>query len=201
MSSEREFAQEEEGDHVLNNPFCSDTNTAVIEVPSSSTSDSGDLLEEKYLESEDDGNGALPGIGQSDYIDVTVPVGWVDDGLKVVAPHAGLSTKYRPVSCPLDLPLSSVRRLMKQASSNKRFPPDLIASFARCGGVFGLFLLSACQDAVNESGKSTIRPIDVVSGLSKCGFPELASEIRADLNLSVRIAKRKNRKGRATRAN
>ena len=101
--------------------------------------------------------------------------------------------KARAPTCPLDVPFSVVRRIMKAAAPNKRFSPELIAAFARGAGTFGLYLLSACQEGALEGGRSTIRPLEVVQGLIACGFPELAEEARVTLHVSD-SKKKKNKK-------
>ena len=93
--------------------------------------------------------------------------------------------KARAPSCPLDVPFSVVRRIMKGAAPNKRFTPELIAAFARGAGTFGLYLLSACQEAALAADRSTIRPIEVVNGLMACGFPEIAEEARVAFKISA----------------
>lgn len=102
-----------------------------------------------------------------------------------------IALKQRAPACPLDLPFSVVRRIMKAAAPQKRFTPDLIAAFARGGGAFALFLLSACQESTETTGKTTIRPTDVINGLIACGFPELAEEVRVHLNITVVKPKKK----------
>lgn len=94
--------------------------------------------------------------------------------------------KSRSATCPLDVPFSVVRRIMKAAAPNKRFTPELVAAFARGAGTFGLYLLSACQEAASEAERSTIRPLEVVNGLIACGFPELAEEARVTLKIAVK---------------
>lgn len=94
--------------------------------------------------------------------------------------------KSRSPTCPLDVPFSVVRRIMKGAAPNKRFTPELVAAFARGAGTFGLYLLSACQEAASEADRSTIRPLEVVNGLIACGFPELAEEARVTLKIAVK---------------
>lgn len=91
--------------------------------------------------------------------------------------------KVRGSTCPLDLPISVVRRIMKSASGNRRFTPELISAMSRCAGVFALFLLSASQEATLASGRNSIRPVEVVRGLIACGFPEIAEEARIALDL------------------
>ena len=93
--------------------------------------------------------------------------------------------KSRAATCPLDIPFSVVRRIMKSAAPTKRFTPELITAFSRSAGTFGLYLLSACQEAAQESGRNTIRPVEVVSGLIACGFPELAEEARVLLGITT----------------
>lgn len=85
---------------------------------------------------------------------------------------------------------------MKAAAPQKRSTPEVIAAFARGGGVFGLYLLSACQEATDASGKRTIRPSDVVTALSACGFPELAEEVRVSLNITMLPKKKKSKRTR-----
>lgn len=104
------------------------------------------------------------------------------------------AARARNPSCPLDLPFSVVRRIMKAAAPQKRFTPELISAFSRSGGTFGLYLLSACQEAAESSGKSTIRPVDVLSGLKSCGFPELADEVQVLLNIANVKPKKKSTK-------
>ena len=106
-------------------------------------------------------------------------------------PNIEVALKQRAPTCPLDLPFSVVRRIMKAAAPQKRFTPDLIAAFARGGGAFALFLLSACQESTETTGKTTIRPTDVINGLKACGFPELAEEVRVHLNITVVKPKKK----------
>jgi histone H3/H4 len=106
-------------------------------------------------------------------------------------PNLEAAYKQRAPTCPLDLPFSVVRRIMKAAAPQKRFTPDLIAAFARGGGAFALFLLSACQESTETTGKTTIRPTDVINGLKACGFPELAEEVRVHLNITVVKPKKK----------
>jgi histone H3/H4 len=113
----------------------------------------------------------------------------------------GARPRQRAPPCPLDLPFAVVRRLMKAATPQKRFTPELIAAFARGGGAFGLYLLSACQEAAESSGKSTIRPVDVVNGLNACGFPELAEEIRVSMNILVVVSKKKSKRGNVRKTN
>ena len=93
------------------------------------------------------------------------------------------SGKSRGSTCPLDLPISVVRRIMKSAAGNRRVTPELISAMSRCAGVFALFLLSASQDATVASGRNSIRPLEVVRGLIACGFPEIAEEARIALDL------------------
>lgn len=107
------------------------------------------------------------------------------------ASEAVASFKQRAPTCPLDLPVSVVRRIMKAAAPQKRFTPDLISAFARGGGAFALYLLSACQESTETTGKTTIRPTDVINGLKACGFPELAEEVRVHLNITVVKPKKK----------
>jgi histone H3/H4 len=101
------------------------------------------------------------------------------------------SRKSRGPTCPLDLPIAVVRRIMKSAAPSRRFTPDLITGFARCAGVYGLYLLSACQEAAIESGRTTIRPIEVINGLAACGFPELAEETRLSMGISISTKRKK----------
>ena len=95
------------------------------------------------------------------------------------------STKSRASTCPLDLPISVVRRIMKSAAPHRRFTPEFIAAFARSAGAFALYLLSASQDASVDAGRSTIRPVEVINGLIACGFPELAEETRISMGLGL----------------
>ena len=99
--------------------------------------------------------------------------------------------KSRAPTCPLDLPFSVVRRLMKSASPNKRFTPELISAFARSAGAFALYLLSACQDAAVDTDRTTIRPVEVINGLLACGFPELAEEALVAMGISANYGKKK----------
>ena len=101
------------------------------------------------------------------------------------APDEARAPKSRAPTCPLDLPMSVVRRIMKSAAPNKRFTPDMISALSRSAGTFGLYLLSACQEAAQETGRNTIRPLEVVNGLIACGFPELAEEVRVTLSIST----------------
>lgn len=96
---------------------------------------------------------------------------------------------------PLDLPIAVVRRLMKSGAPNKRFTPDFIGAVSRCAGAFGLYLLSASQEAGSDAGKSTLRPVDVLEGLLRCGFPELAEEARISLGYGDDIFRTKKGKG------
>jgi histone H3/H4 len=107
---------------------------------------------------------------------------------------AGRSLSSKGPSCPLDLPISVVRRIMKSACPSKRFTPELISTFSRVGGAFGLYLLSACQDATTEARKSTIEPIRIIEGLLACGFPELAEEARIAMGISMSRGKKKKGK-------
>jgi hypothetical protein len=105
--------------------------------------------------------------------------------------------KSRAPTCPLDLPLSVVRRIMKSVAGNRRFTPELISALSRCAGVFGLYLLSASQDASVASNRNTIRPIEVVRGLIACGFPEVAEEARIAMGLKpsdIVLRKKKSKK-------
>ena len=108
-------------------------------------------------------------------------------------PATGIARQRAP-TCPLDLPISVVRRIMKNACPNKRFSPELIATFSRVGGAFALYLLSACQEATLESKKATIDPVRVIEGLSACGFPELAEEARIAMGISISSGKKKKGK-------
>jgi len=99
--------------------------------------------------------------------------------------------KPRTPTCPLDLPISVVRRIMKSAAPNRRLTPDLITAFARCAGVYGLYLLSACQEASVDTNRTTIRPIEVINGLIACGFPELAEETRISMGITITSKKKK----------
>ena len=119
-----------------------------------------------------------------------------DPGVDPNSEQIHVQGKQRTPPCPLDLPFSVVRRLMKAATPQKRFTPELISAFARGGGAFGLYLLSACQESADSSGKTTIRPVDVVNGLSACGFPELAEEIRVSMNISVVASKKKSKRSK-----
>ena len=107
------------------------------------------------------------------------------------------SSKSRTAACPLDLPISVVRRIMKSAAGNRRVTPELISAMSRCAGVFALYLLSASQDATVASGRNSIRPVEVVRGLIACGFPEIAEEARIALDLKssdIFARKKKTRK-------
>ena len=91
----------------------------------------------------------------------------------------------------MDLPIAVTRRIMKAAAANRRLTPELIGACARSAGVFALYLLSACQDAATDAGRTTIRPIEVVQGLLACGFPELAEEVRVSMNIQMVSKKKK----------
>jgi histone H3/H4 len=113
-------------------------------------------------------------------------------------------SKLRAPTCPLDLPLSVVRRIMKSVAGNRRFTPELISALSRCAGVFALYLLSACQDASVASDRNTIRPVEVVRGLIACGFPEVAEEARIAMGLKpsdVLSRKKKSKKKVKTTCN
>ena len=111
-------------------------------------------------------------------------------------PTETASIKSRAPTCPLDIPISVVRRIMKSAAPNRRFTPELISAFARSAGTFALYLLSATQDAAIESSRSTIRPVEVINGLISCGFPELAEETRIAMGLGNITNKKKKTKKR-----
>jgi histone H3/H4 len=114
---------------------------------------------------------------------------------------ASVPKKIRAPTCPLDLPISVVRRIMKTANPNKRFTPDLIAAFARCSGAFALFLLSACQEAATEAGRTTIEPAKVITGLVACGFPEIAEEARLAMGISAAALTGRKKKGKRSKPN
>lgn len=118
-----------------------------------------------------------------------------DTGAVDADPH---SAPARPRSkanpSPLDLPQAVVRRLMKSSAPSKRFTPELIAAVSRAAGTFGLYLLSASQESGHEAGKSTLRPVDVLEGLLKCGFPELAEEARIGLGLNESVFRQPKKK-------
>lgn len=120
----------------------------------------------------------------------------VEDSAEVVdhpvdMPGMAHLMRSRPATCPLDLPIAVTRRILKSAST-KRITPDLLSACARAGGVFALYLLSASQDAATDSGRSTIRPLEIIEGLVSCGFPEIAEEVRVSMNIDVRKKKKKN---------
>jgi hypothetical protein len=88
---------------------------------------------------------------------------------------------------------------MKSACPNKRFTPELITAFARSGGAFALYLLSACQEAAVLADKPTIGPAAVLSGLITCGFPELAEEARLSMGISMGGGRKKKGGKRRTK--
>ena len=105
--------------------------------------------------------------------------------------------KPRGSTCPLDLPISVVRRIMKGVAGNRRFTPELISALSRCAGVFALYVLSASQDAAVASSRFTIRPIEVIRALIDCGFPEIAEEARIAMDIKqsdIKLRKKKTMK-------
>ena len=169
-----------------------------LSVSGASAEDSDDLADLEVDENEDESvdlRGENSGLIAGNILSSSVSAEVGGDGLTTSDPSAVTSmTKQRAPACPLDLPFSVVRRLMKAAAPQKRFTPDMISAFSRGGGVFGLYLLSACQEAAETTGKRTIRPIDVVTGLSASGFPELAEEVRVALNIPMN-SKKKGKRG------
>jgi hypothetical protein len=146
-------------------------------------------LDEDSLEEGDTADGLVA----DDVADENAP----QDNRSAQATSGVSMSKLRAPTCPLDLPLSVVRRIMKSVAGNRRFTPELISALSRCAGVFALYLLSACQDASVASDRNTIRPVEVVRGLIACGFPEVAEEARIAMGLKpsdVLSRKKKSKK-------
>ncbi len=63
--------------------------------------------------------------------------------------------KLKRETCPLDVPIAQVRRIVKSAVPTRRLTAEFLSALSRSAGAFALYLLAVSQDATSIRGKQT----------------------------------------------
>jgi histone H3/H4 len=78
----------------------------------------------------------------------------------------------------INLPVATVRKLVKEGAGDARFSPEALAGLSRACGVFLLYASLASQDVTSAKKKSTISADHVLTALAEIGFPEIAATLK-----------------------